>query len=305
MSKQTIVTVAALALVLGACSESKSGDKPATSAGKTSDKTSDKTSGKTDKSNVPAQPSSGTTGPGSWKRITKSDMYKRAIGAVVHAGALYHAVADGTFYRTDLATGKIATVSRKPDFGSIRWLMDAGTTMLSLEKDGTVYKISPDASRQAVGKRGNYKDTIAAAVADGNLYTIERDGRFFITNLQTMNWTSLKKADYANTRYMLATNGHVVTVERDGSAFKVVPAKGQWWSLGPNELWRGTRAAAFHGGTLYRVGGDGRLRQVEMKKGVNTPVGKPDFQHVVWMGSDGSSLITLEKDGSLYRVQTK
>jgi hypothetical protein len=307
MNRSKLTWIAALGLVLAACGGDNKDDEGATTSEGSAGKQTAAKAAQADDSKADEQPSSGTTGPGSWKRIGKADEYKQIIGGVVQGGALYHAVRDGTLYKTDLATGKLETISRKPDFGGIRWLLTTGDQMLSIERNGTVYTIGTDASREPAGKAGAYKDSIAAAAVPGKLFTIEKDGTFYITDLTTMGWTSLKKSDYGNTRYMLASGDKVVTVEKDGSAFRIDTSspKGSWANLGDNELWKGTRAAAFHGGELYRIGADGALYRVAWPKGDNTALGKPDFQHVVWMGSDGSSLITLEKDGSLYRVATE
>lgn len=302
-----LLWVVALGASAGACGSEKK-DDPAVADPKVGDTQKDKppAGDQAPAKTADQQPSSGTKGPGSWKRITKADEFKAIIAGVVHSGAVYHAVKDGTFYKTDLESGKVETVSRKPDFGDIQWLMDAGDYMVSVEKGGTVYKISSDASREQMGKTGTYKDSIAAATADGKLFTIERDGRFYVTNLADMGYTSLKAADYASTNYMMATAGKVVSVEKDGSAFNVVTeGKGKWFSLGPNDLWKGSKAATFHGGKPYRVGPDGKLYVVSWPDGKNTAIGQPDFGHVVWMGSTDGSLITLEKDGSLYRVEAE
>jgi hypothetical protein len=254
---------------------------------------------------TPEQPSSGTTGPGSWKRITKSDDYKAIIGAAVHDGRLFHAVKDGTLYATDLSSGAIETVSRKPDFGGVRWMMHGGAFMLSLERDGTVYKIGADASREAMGTPGAYSDTIAATASAGHLYTIEKDGTLYDTDLTTMKWKTIGKAEYSDTRAMYAGDDHLFTVEKDGSAFHIDPAGGDWYNVGPNDAWKKTLAATYEAGTLFRVAKDGVLYAVDISdKGTMTALGKPDFAHVRWMGATGGALLTLEKDGSLYRVAT-
>ncbi len=298
MNKTTVAILSSLLLV-AACGGDKTNDKAGQSK---QGETKSGAAAPADQGGE-AQPSSGTKGPGSWVRITKNDGFKQLIGGVIADGTLYHAVADGTLYATDLASGAQKTISRKPDFGGVRWMFAHGGSLYSLERDGTLWSIDPaTAARKPVGEQGGFSDTAAAAAAGENLFTVEKDGTLYRTPLATGAWKQIGKADFEDTRRMFGDDsGKLVSVEKDGSAFNVDTAKGDWFNRGDNGAWKHVRAAAFVKGSLYRVTSDGVLARVD-DKGALTPLGQPDFAHVVWMGSDGNALITLETDGSLYRV---
>jgi len=300
MSKTTVAILSSLLLVAACGNDNAKNDKASADkagADKAGAAAADKASA------GEAQPNSGSKGPGSWVRITKNDGFKELIGGAIAGGTLYHAVKDGTLYATDLASGEQKTISRKPDFGAVRWMFANGDALYSLDRDGTLWSIdAKTAARKAVGEKRGFSDTIAAASAGDNMFTVEKDGKLYRTPLATGSWKQIGKADFADTRLMFGgANGKLVSVEKDGSAFNLDTAKGDWFNRGDNGKWKHVRAAAWVGDKLYRVTSDGVLATVD-EKGAVTPLGQPDFAHVVWMGSDGTSLITLETDGSLYRV---
>jgi hypothetical protein len=153
-----------------------------------------------------------------------------------------------------------------------------------------------------LGPASAWKDTIAAAVLKAQLYTIETSGALYMTDLSTGTWTLIGKPEFANTVALFGAGDSLYSIERDGSLYRINPSDGRWARVGATGGWKGSRFGAVVKGRLYTVNPNGSLCAANFATGACTHIGKAEFGNTVAMYAAGDSLYTIEKDGSLYRV---
>lgn len=251
----------------------------------------------------------GFTAPGAWNQIGKSGDYKNTLDGAVISGKLYTVESDGTLYATSLRDGTYKTLGKK-EFANTRMMWASENDLISLETDGSLYRIDTmDGSWKQIGKKGEWKGTIAADVMGRYLYSVEADGKLYRTDLRTGSWGQLGKPEFANTVYVGAVWDFIITIEKDGTMYKVDPKNGSWSSLMKAGEWGNTIAActqAEMGKYLFTVEKDGTLYKTDLLANKYIALGKSEFANTAlmfWVG-DGK-LVTIEKEGTLYMVETE
>jgi hypothetical protein len=157
-------------------------------------------------------------------------------------------------------------------------------------------------SRARVGPPGAWRDTLAVAVLNGQLYSVEKSGVLYVTDLATGTWKPIGKPAFKATTHLFAAGKSLYTIEKDGSLYRVNPGDGSWKSLGKAGDWRGTLAGVVHNGVLYTAKASGALYATDLAKGTWKALGKPEFAGTARMFTAGNSLYTIERDGSLYHI---
>jgi hypothetical protein len=155
---------------------------------------------------------------------------------------------------------------------------------------------------KAVGKAGDWKQTIAGVGLNGKLYTIESSGSLYVTDPSTGTWKALGKPDFAQTAFITAAAGKLFTIEKSGTLFSVNPADGSWQPLGPAGGWANTIAATSDENRMFTVESVGTLYATDTKTGVWKQLGKPDFAMTSFIFYAGANLYTIESSGTLYKV---
>jgi hypothetical protein len=79
--------------------------------------------------------------PGSYERVGEAGAWKGTLVGTGHAGRLYTIDAGGALYATDPQTGNWRQIG-KADFANTSRLFSAGASLLSLEKDGSLYRVT-------------------------------------------------------------------------------------------------------------------------------------------------------------------
>ena len=86
-------------------------------------------------------------------------------------------------------------------------------TIFSIE-DGTLYRHNSSTGKwQAVGKEGEYKNTIAIAALDGKLYSVETNGTLYETKTDG-TWRQIgDDGEFQHLEMLVAMGGFLWTVE--------------------------------------------------------------------------------------------
>jgi hypothetical protein len=153
-----------------------------------------------------------------------------------------------------------------------------------------------------LGAPGSWRATLAGTVLGEQIYTVERNGGLFATVAATGQWRPIGKLEFANTAFLFAAGSTLYTVENDGSLYSVDPHDASWQRIGEASAWRQTRAGAVLDGRLYTVESNGRLFVTDLATGQWEPIGEVEFAGTVFLFAQGSSLLSIESDGSLYRI---
>src|SRR5947209_11735900 len=124
-------------------------------------------------------------------------------------------------YVADPKTGKWDQVG-KADFGSTRIMFNASEQLYTVEQDGTLYHINVgDGSWERIGKPGELKGVLAAAVLEGKLFAVEPNGKLYETEPTTGKWKALGKPDFGNTKILFQAGGQLYSIEKDGSLYHI------------------------------------------------------------------------------------
>lgn len=146
---------------------------------------------------------------------------------------------------------------------------------------------------------GNWVDTTALAVLNGDLYTIEKSGVLKRTNLSTGKVVAVGKADFAYTRSMVAGSGSLFTIDSSGNLKRINPEDGTWKQVGKAGDWAKSTAFAMLGDHLYTVESGGELYSTNTATGAWKQVGGPDFVRSKYLLTAGDHLYSIEHDGDL------
>src|ERR1700712_5159469 len=68
-----------------------------------------------------------------------------------------------------------------------------------------------------IGKSGDWKDTNAAVMLDGQVYTTENAGGLWNTNPNTGTYRKIGKSEFANTKFLFADSKFLYSIEKDGT----------------------------------------------------------------------------------------
>lgn len=146
---------------------------------------------------------------------------------------------------------------------------------------------------------GNWNDTTALAVLNGDLYTIEKSGALKRTNLSTGKIVPVGKADFAYTRIMLAGSDSLVTIDSSGNLKRINPKDGTWKQLGQAGNWAKSIDFAMVGDQLYTVESGGELYRTNTTTGAWEQIGGADFVPSKFLMTVGDQLYAIEHDGDL------
>lgn len=151
-------------------------------------------------------------------------------------------------------------------------------------------------------QKGEWKNTIAAVVMDGSLYTVEKDGRLYITDLNSGTWRPLGKPEFGKTRFLFAGGKNLLSIEQDGSLYRINPSDGSWTQVGEAGAWKNTLAGAVLNGRLFTAEPSGILYATNPATGAYAQLGKADFAKTQRMFAADTGLFSIESDGSLYSI---
>lgn len=149
---------------------------------------------------------------------------------------------------------------------------------------------------------GNWVDTNALAVLNGDLYTIEKSGVLKRTNLSTGNVVTVGKADFENTRIMVAGSGGLFTIDPGGNLNRINPEDGTRKQVGKAGDWAKSTAFAMLGDQLYTVESGGELYGTNTATGVWKQAGGTDFVRSKFLLTAGDQLYSIEQDGDLHVI---
>lgn len=149
---------------------------------------------------------------------------------------------------------------------------------------------------------GNWVDTNALAVLNGDLYTIEKSGVLKRTNLSTGKVVAVGKADFESTHIMVAGSGSVFTIDPSGNLNRINPGDGTWKQVGKAGDWANSTAFAMLGDQLYTVESGGELYSTNTATGVWKQVGGRDFVRSKFFLTADNQLYSIEHDGDLHAI---
>ncbi len=242
---------------------------------------------------------------GSWQPVGPTGGWKNTLAGVFFRDRLYTVETNGILWRTDIDTGTWQQVGQ-PDFGNTAFMYCDAAWLYTIEKDGSLYRVSAaDGTWKQVGAAGDWKDTLAGAILNGRLYTIEASGALYATDLATGKWKQIGKAEFADTKYLFAAGTSLYAIERNGDLSWINPGDGSWKRLGAAGAWKDVRGGAVVSGLLYTAGGDGVLWETNLTSAARNKIGAADFAATTAMFAAGNVGLTIETDGSLYRVNVK
>lgn len=153
-----------------------------------------------------------------------------------------------------------------------------------------------------IGPPAAWKDTLAGATLNGQLYTVEKSGALYVSDLAEGTWKQIGKLDYANTKRLFAAAGALYSIETDGSLYRIDPKDGAWTLVGDAKAWKNTKTGVIHKDRLITVEPDGALYETDLATGKWKPIGKSDFANTSHLFSAGDNLYSIESDGSLYKI---
>ena len=121
-----------------------------------------------------------------------------------------------------------------------------------------------------VGKPGDWKDTIAAAGLNGQIYTVEKSGVLYVTSPADGAWRKIGNPDFAATAFLIALENQLASIERDGSLYIINPADASWRQAGAPGILKGVTAAAAMAGNIYAATHDGVVIAINPATGAKT-----------------------------------
>jgi len=241
---------------------------------------------------------------GSYRRLGRPGGWANTRAGAVLDGQLYTAEASGSFYAADLSSGVYRQIG-KAMFADTQFLFASAGSLYSIEKSGSLYRISPaDGSYQRLGQSGEWANTLAAALLEGKLYTAETNGALYATDLSSGVYQPIGGADFGNTQFLFASEGALYSIEKDGNLYRINPADGSYERLGQAGDWSGTQSGAVIGSYLYTVESSGALYSTDLKSGVWRQLGEPVFGNTAFLFAWADGIYSIEKDGSLYAIDT-
>ncbi|HVX62806.1 MAG TPA: hypothetical protein VHC19_19460 [Pirellulales bacterium] len=177
--------------------------------------------------------------------------------------------------------------------------------MLCLALSGTA--AAQSGSWRQLGRAGEWKGTLAAAVLNDWIYTVDDKGGLYRTHPHTGQRTPLGKLDFANARFLFALGGSLYAIETDGTLYRVSAGNGARQQVGRSGDWSNAVAGAAwpfdaRDGMLLTVESDGGLYSTRPADGSRVRVGISQFRNVRFMFMANALLYTVESDGTLYEV---
>ncbi len=239
---------------------------------------------------------------GSWRQVGQPQAWKNVLAGAIVGDRLYTAERDDSLRMTKLASGERVKLGG-PGFGQTKFMFAAADSLWTIERSGTLYRVSPaDGSWAQVGPAGAWIATRAGAILKGRLYTIEEGGSLWVTNLSNGTWAGIAADGFSDATTLLAAGDDLWTVTTEGSLYRVDAKSGGRKRVGPAAGWKSPLAACVAGGQLYSVRPDGTLHETRLTDGQDSQIGKPDFAATTFMFPGARQTYTIEADGSLYEV---
>lgn len=244
--------------------------------------------------------------PGQWSRVGRAGDWKQTICATSDGSVMYSVESSGRLYLTNLRTGEWAPIGGA-DFAKTRFMLPGGNSLYTIESDGTLYRVDAGSGQwRALGQQGAWKKTTAATIIDQRwIYNTELDGYLYRTDARDGTFVRIGDRDFGSVERMHASGGLLYMLESNGSLYEASPDSGVRTRIGQQGEWKNTIASTIHNGLLYTVESSGRLYVTDLSSGRWQPIGRADFVNTTFLLSGRSSLFSIEKDGSLYRIETE
>ena len=227
------------------------------------------------------------------------------MAGVVLGGRLYTVETNKNLWATDLGTGEWKAVG-KTRFADMRRMFAARDRLYTIDKAGGLFQVDPaDGERRRLGESAEWKSVLAGAVLKDNLYTAEGDGGLYATDLETGQRRPIRMTDFADAAHLFAAGDRLYEIDRAGSLYAVEPNDGGRRRLGEVGAWKDTIAGVVLNGKLYTTETNGGLYETNLDNGAWTQLGQAEFGDTTFMFAADDHVYTIEKSGSLYRVQVK
>ncbi|HLX62655.1 MAG TPA: hypothetical protein VKX17_15360 [Planctomycetota bacterium] len=145
---------------------------------------------------------------------------------------------------------------------------------------------------------------------DGRPMTVEQGGRWYPARLLRMEGPNFhvhylgfnEQETVPKSRVFFPFVGDP---EHPNYPYFVTGNAGGWTRIGSPGAWKNTHAGAILNGKLYTVETNGAFYVTDLSDGEWKQIGNPDYASTKWMFATGDSLFTIEKDGSLYKLNPK
>lgn len=241
------------------------------------------------------------------KQLGRAGDWRGTLAGAVLNDWIYTAEENGGLYRTNPYTGQWTQVGGL-EFGNTRFMFALGGWLYTIESDGSLYRVSAaNGVWQQLGDSGGWMNTIAGvawpqAAQNGVLLTVESNGGLYSTRPADGFWMQIGQQDFSNTRCMFAVGSWLYTIEADGSLYQVDPVQGGWRRVGGAGGWSGTLAGAALNNRIYTVEASGGLFETNPASGDWHQLGAAEFGDTAFLFAAGGGLVTIERDGSLYRI---
>lgn len=160
---------------------------------------------------------------GAWNMRSGINAWSEIARPVV-VGSFLYAAENGSFYRYPGLDPKVRTQLGGSDFYDMGSLLKSDTTLYSMIRDGSLYKINlKDGEWIRIGGRKNkdWKFAVAAELMNNKIYTIETGGALYETSLPGGERKLIDSNKLEKGRRLIAVSGKLYAITSEGDLFQI------------------------------------------------------------------------------------
>lgn len=238
-----------------------------------------------------------------WRPLGPPGSARGTVAAGACGGRLFLARDDGALRAVEPRSGRAVTVATQGHAG-VEALHGAGSALIAVEKQGRVSAVDPETgATKAVGQIPAPTRYPASTVLDGALYVISAEGQLFKLGLTGGAAAPVGRPEFEEVAELFGVGGRLLALDVDGGLHDVDPTTGAATLLkrGSGEA----LAAAVSGSALFTFTEAGLLLRTQLPGGDTRQLGGADYAGTRLAVAVDGALITIEADGTLYRVEVR
>lgn len=158
---------------------------------------------------------------GAWSVIASMGSWSTIEKVVVVQNSLY-AIENGAFYQYPTINPRNRKQIGESDFYEVGMLIWGDSTLLSLQKDGTLYEINTGiGSWKKISKAKDWKYCKAGTVLNNKLYTFENKATLYETSLADGTKRLLDATQFKDGGLLFEDKGKLFTITAEGNLYEI------------------------------------------------------------------------------------
>ena len=188
-----------------------------------------------------------------------------------------------------------------PQWLSTKHLLTDGTNLVSLDKDGHIYRVGFDGTWQKLKTDFSSAMTQLATASNGVLYLLDKSGQINRVDIKTGEAKKIGKPVWKNMRILMA--GTVLYAVDQDTLYQINPETGAWKQVGATGEWKTIPVATVIGHRVFSTDVHGQMWETDGQTGKSRKLNAPILSNPQKMFYSNNKIFIVYGDGMMEHLR--